>query len=40
MLLSDGGLKFFDSLDELKLRTHAEKLSTALIKAYAEDGYV
>jgi len=40
MLLTDGSLKFFGSLDELKLKTRTEKLSSALIKAYAENGHV
>jgi len=39
MLMSDGILKFFDSLHELKSQTHTQKLSTALIKAYAENGH-
>ncbi|HYV94906.1 MAG TPA: ABC transporter ATP-binding protein [Chitinophagales bacterium] len=36
MLMTDGEMKFFDSLDELKSRTGSGKLSKALIKAYAE----
>ena len=40
MLLTDGSLKFFGSPAELKSQTQTEKLSSALIKAYAENGHV
>jgi len=36
MLMTDGEMKFFDTLDELKSRTGSGKLSKALIKAYTE----
>lgn len=40
MLMTDGEMKFFDTLSELKSRTGSEKLSKALIKAYTEYGHV
>jgi len=39
MLMTDGEMKFFDTLDELKSRTGSGKLSKALIKAYTEYGH-
>jgi Cu-processing system ATP-binding protein len=40
MLMTDGEMKFFDTLDELKSRTGSRTLSKALIKAYTEYGHV